>query len=70
MSIIIAHLEEVHLYEGSVFDHAGAYLKDSGLPNDIPENVRTYFDTHAFARDMVLSGDVYEIKFDGRRFVA
>lgn len=63
-------IRSLYLYEGSALDYARAYLEDTGLLSDVPENLRTYFDTHAFARDMVLPVGVYEIEIDGRRFIA
>jgi len=30
--------------------------------DQMPENLRTYFDTEAFARDMVLGGDITQVR--------
>lgn len=43
----------------SVEDYARQYVEDCGLLNDMPDNLKNYFDYEAFARDMVLSGDVW-----------
>ena len=37
-------------------------LAEHGLLDGLPENLRSYFDFAAFARDLELSGDVYEGK--------
>ena len=41
-------------------DYAENYIDDTGMLNDIPENLRYYFDYEAFARDLRLSGDMCE----------
>lgn len=36
------------------------YIEETGMLNDMPKNLRWYFDTEKFARDMELNGDIYE----------
>jgi len=38
--------------------------------DQMPENLRNYFDTEAFARDMVLGGDITPVEIDGRSYIA
>ncbi|KPP83031.1 MAG: antirestriction protein [Oceanicaulis sp. HLUCCA04] len=67
---IIDRLEEVYLFEGTPVEYAESYIEDTGLLNGMPENLRYYFDTEAFARDMVLGGDITEIEIMGRSWIA
>ena len=69
MDEILTKLEDVYLFEGRAKDYAESYLEDSGLLNDIPENLRYYFDVEAFARDMLLSGDITELSFAGTNYI-
>lgn len=69
ISDIPDQIDDVHLFEGTAVEYAEAYLDDSGILAAIPENLRYYFDTESFARDMVLSGDVTDIEIAGRHFV-
>lgn len=48
----------------SVEDYANQYLYDTGAFEGIPGWIEPYFDVDAFARDMVLGGDIYTM--DGR----
>lgn len=61
MSDILDNLDNVGLFEGNAKEYAEEYLEDSGLLSDLPENLRYYFDVEAFARDMILGGDISEI---------
>ena len=36
------------------------FVDDTGLLDEIPENLRYYFDYEAYGRDMELGGDVFE----------
>ncbi|SKB50971.1 antirestriction protein ArdA [Luteibacter sp. 22Crub2.1] len=41
------------------------HLEEMGVLNGVPENLRPYFDSEAFLRDMKLAGDVSMVEFDG-----
>jgi antirestriction protein len=41
-------------------------VEDCGLLDEVPENLRYYFDYEAFARDLELNGDVSGFQFAGR----
>lgn len=69
MDDIQDQLDDVHLTEGSVTDYAQQYLEDSGLLAEVPESLRYYFDVEAFARDLVLGGDVTTFEVDGTIYV-
>lgn len=67
---VLGHLDDVYLFEGTLLEYAESYIDDTGLLNEIPEQLRTYFDTEAFARDMVLGGDITEVEIMGRSWIA
>lgn len=46
----------------SVEAYAEEFLADTGTLDSIPENLRPYFNVEAFARDLVLGGDVYTVR--------
>lgn len=46
-------------------DWAADFLDDTGALEQIPENLRYYFDYEAYARDARLSGDVVFARHDG-----
>jgi len=48
--------EDEVLFEGSAEEYADNYIKETGLLDQISENPRYYFDTKAFACDMLLYG--------------
>jgi len=66
---ILDCLEDVMLFEGTALEYAESYIEDTGLLNEIPENLRYYFDTESFARDLVLGGDIYETEINGTSYV-
>ena len=70
ISDILDKLDEVCLYEGRAKDYAESYLDDSGILNEMPENLRYYFDVEAFAQDMLLSGDIAEVEIMSTTYVA
>ncbi|WP_083549915.1 hypothetical protein [Sphingorhabdus lutea] len=35
----------------------------------MPENLRFYFDTEAFARDLLLGGDIAELEVDRTQYI-
>lgn len=48
--------------ETTVKDYAYEYVNDCLFTDETPETLKTYFDYDAFARDLVLGGDVYELR--------
>ena len=68
-SEILNRLDEVGLFEGRADQYAADYIEDSGLLSELPENLRYYFDVEAFARDMLLSGDICEMEIMGNTYV-
>lgn len=40
--------------------YADQYAEETGLLDSVPENLRYYFDTEKFGRDMDLNGDIHE----------
>lgn len=46
-------------------DWAENFLEDSGMLQEIPENLRYYFDYEAYARDARMGGDVTFVRHDG-----
>jgi len=69
MSEILDRLDEVGLFEGSAKGYTEEYIEDSGLLSELPENLKYYFDVEAFARDMLLSGDINEVEIMGNSYV-
>lgn len=61
--------EEPCLMEGSVLDYAYELVDDLGMLNDMPENLRHYFDYESFARDLEISGDVDVFEYNGTQYV-
>ena len=62
-------LDDAHLFEGSAIEYAESYIEDTGLLNEMPENLRYYFDTEAFARDLLLGGDIAELEVDRTQYI-
>ena len=54
---------------GSIEDYADEILAESGMLDAIPENLRSYFDVAAWARDLVIGGDVYTVSAPGGVYV-
>lgn len=54
ISDIIDQLDDVMLFDGDARFYAENYIEDIGLLDEMPENLRYYFDREAFARDMLL----------------
>jgi antirestriction protein len=46
-------------------DWAYEFLNDTGALNEIPENLRNYFDYEAYARDARLGGDICFVNHNG-----
>lgn len=70
MNDILSNMDDVMLFEGTAEEYAEEYIEDTGMLNDMPENLRYYFDTEAFARDMVLGGDIGIVNINGTGYVA
>ena len=62
-------LEDVHLFEGTAIEYAENHIEDNDLLSQIPENLRYYFDTETFARDMLLGGDIVELEVDSTQYI-
>jgi antirestriction protein len=61
--------EEPALMEGSVLDYAYEIVDDGGVLDDVPANLRHYFDYESFARDLEISGEVATFDFRGTQYV-
>ena len=70
MSDILDRLDDVMLFEGNIIEYAEEYIDDTGLLDSMPENLRWYFDTEAFGRDLLISGDVTEVQIQGTTYIA
>ena len=70
LNCIPDQLDDVCLFEGRSNEYAEEYIADSGLLDDMPENLRYYFDMEAFTRDMLLSGDINEVEIMGTTYIA
>ncbi len=66
---ILHRVDDLHLFEGTATEYADSYLEDTGLLGGMPESLRCYFDADAFARDLVLGGDIAEFRHDGLSYV-
>lgn len=56
----LEHFREAFIGEyNSVEDYAQQYIDDVGLLSDVPDLIARYFDLAAFARDLVLGGDIW-----------
>jgi antirestriction protein len=67
----VADAEDKYLGSAwSIREWAEEWVADAGLLADIPEDLRNYFDHDAWARDAILSGDIYVLtEADGYRHV-
>lgn len=68
-SDLLDKLDDVCLFEGTAEEYAWDYIEETGMLNDMPENLRYYFDTESFARDLVLGGDITEARINGTDYV-
>jgi len=66
---ILDRLDDIILFEGTALEYSESYIEDTGLLNEIPENLRYYFDTESFARDLVLGGDICETEINGTNYI-
>ena len=62
-------LDDVQLFEGTAQEYAEQLLEDTGLLDALAEHLRRYFDTEAFARDLLLGGDISQCEIDGRSWI-
>jgi antirestriction protein len=62
-------LEDYSVRQGTAQEYAEEYVDSIGILDSMPENLRYYLDTEAFARDMVLNGDIYEFEFNGNSYM-
>ena len=46
----------------SVEDYATDYIESTGMLKDVAELIARYFDYEAFARDLVLGGDIFAVE--------
>ena len=63
------NLDNIELYEGSPKDYAEEFITDTGMLDGLPENLHSYFDVEAFARDMLAGGDISEVEIVGKNYV-
>lgn len=70
ISEIIERLDEITLFQGTAKEYAEEYIEDTGMLDSMPENLRYYFDTAAFAKDMVISGDITEVHINNTQYIA
>lgn len=66
---ILDRLDDVMLFEGTSVEYAREYIEETGMLDPLPESLRWYFDTEAFARDLVLAGDISEHEIEGQCWV-
>lgn len=69
MEEITDSLENVSLFEGTAEEYAEDFIEEIGALNQLPENLRYYFDTKAFARDLLLNGDITELTVGGTEYI-
>lgn len=69
MSDILDRLDDVILFDGNIIEYTEEYIDDTGLLDSMPENLRWYFDTEAFGRDLLIGGDVTEVEIQGTTYI-
>ena len=67
---ILDRMDDITLFKGTAQEYAEYYIDDTGLLDTMPENLRYYFDAEAFARDMVMSGDITEVEINSTQYIA
>lgn len=67
LSDALGKIDEVALYAGNLED-AAQELFDECYADNIPENLRSYIDYAAFARDCEHGGDMTEFEYGGETF--
>jgi len=68
-SEILSKLEDIRLFEGTAIEFAEEYLEDTGTLDEIPENLRYYFDVERFANDMIMNGDICEVTIMNTNYI-
>ena len=64
------HMDDVNLFEGTALEYAEQFIEDTGMLDEMPESLRFYFDTKAFARDLVIGGNITEVEIDNTNYIA
>ncbi len=67
---ILHRLDDVTLFEGAAKDYAEQFIEDTDMLQGLPDNLRYYFDTEAYARDLLAGGDITEVTIMGTAYVA
>ena len=67
---ILDRMDDITLFQGSAIEYAHEYIEDTGMLDSMPENLRYYFDTAAFASDMIMSGDIAEVEINNTQYIA
>lgn len=68
--VLDADLSEVYLFQGSAIDYAYNCIEETGMLDQMPESLRMYFDYQAFARDLLIGGDIAEFSApDGTAYI-
>ncbi|MEM8899550.1 MAG: antirestriction protein ArdA, partial [Bacteroidota bacterium] len=62
-------LEDIQLFLGSAKEYADSYLEENGLLEQVPECLRDFIDTSAYAQDMLLNGALKEFSVDTKMYV-
>ena len=70
MQDILDQLDDICLFKGTAEEYAEEYIEDTDMLADMPENLRYYFDTEAFASDMVTGGDITVLEINNVEYVA
>mgnify|MGYP003641007555 CR=1 FL=1 len=63
-------LDDVTLFEGTALEYTEQFIEDTGMLQEIPDHLRYYFDTEAYARDLLAGGDIVETRIMGTDYIA
>tara|TARA_R110000868_G_scaffold104453_3_gene287596 strand:- start:1063 stop:1557 length:495 start_codon:yes stop_codon:yes gene_type:complete len=66
---ILDKLDDVTLFEGTAIEYAEQFIEDTDMLQGLPDNLRYYFDTEAYARDLLAGGDITEVTIMGTAYV-
>lgn len=69
MDEVLGHMDDVTLFEGTALEYVEQFIEDTGMLDDMPENLRYYFDTEAFARDMKVNGEITDLHVNGVSYI-